>query len=155
MYVDNIPEKTSNAGVHIPSHVIQYAQTETNTAVTISASSAVTLLTINFTPKFATSKIRISYCMHNLRKTTGAGVNTWWNSRIFLDGVQQGNINGTLGYPETYSDHRYTYSAEGQLSSWSGSKAVTLNGYVGSSGSTCVAQYQGATTSMTIMEIAQ
>ena len=135
--------------------VIQYAQTETNTATTISANTAVNILTINFTPKFTTSKIRISYCFHNLRKTSGAGVNTWWNSRVFLDGVQQGNMNGTTGYPETFSDHRYTYSAEGQFSSWSGSKAISLNGYVGSSGSTWITQYQGATTSMTVMEIAQ
>ena len=92
---------------------------------------------------------------HNLRKTTGAGVNTWFNSRIFLDGVQQGNINGTMGYPETFNDHRYTYSAEGELASWSGAKAVALNGYVGSTGSTWVVSYQGATTNMTIMEIAQ
>jgi len=138
-----------------PGNIIQYAQTESNTATTISGGASATLLTINFTPKFTTSKIRISYCFHNLRKTSGAGTSTWWNSRIFLDGVQQGNINGTTGYPETFSDHRYTYSAEGQISSWSGSKAITLNGYVGSTGSTWIAQYQGATTSMTVMEIAQ
>ena len=137
-----------------PGHVIQYAQTETNTATTIGAPASATLLTINFTPKFTNSKIRVSYCFHNLRKTTGAGVNTWFNSRIFLDGVQQGNINATMGYPETFNDHRYTYSAEGELASWSGAKAVALNGYVGSTGSTWVVSYQGATTSMTVMEIA-
>ena len=153
--VDTINEKTSGNGVAIPGHVIQYAQTETGTATTISASASATLLTINFTPKFTTSKIRVSYTFHNLRKTTGAGVNTWFNSRIFLDGVQQGNINGTMGYPETFNDHRYTYSAEGELASWSGAKAVALNGYVGSTGSTWVVSYQGATTNMTIMEIAQ
>ena len=155
MYVDNIVEKTSTNGVHIPGHVIQYAQTETGTATTISANTSATILTINFTPKFTTSKIRVSYCFHNLRKTTGAGVSTWFNSRIFLDGVQQGNINATCGYPETFNDHRYTYSAEGELASWSGSKAVALNCYVGSTGSTWVVSYQGATTNMTVMEIAQ
>ena len=153
--VDTINEKTSGNGVAIPGHVVQYQQAELSTATTISAGASATVLTMNFTPKLTTSKIRVSYCFHNLRKTTGAGVNTWFNSRIFLDGVQQGNINGTMGYPETFNDHRYTYSAEGELASWSGSKAVALNCYVGSTGSSWVVSYQGATTTMTIMEIAQ
>ena len=153
--VDTINEKTSGNGVAIPDHVVQYQQAELSTATTISAGASATVLTMNFTPKFTTSKIRVSYTFHNLRKTTGAGVNTWFNSRIFLDGVQQGNINGTMGYPETFNDHRYTYSAEGELASWSGAKAVALNGYVGSTGSSWVVSYQGATTNMTIMEIAQ
>ena len=29
----------------------------------------------------------------------------------FLDGVQQGNINGTFG-PETFNDHRHTFNKE-------------------------------------------
>ena len=153
--VDTINEKTSGNGVHIAGHVIQYQQAELSTATTISAGASATVLTMNFTPKLTTSKIRVSYCFHNLRKTTGAGVNTWFNSRIFLSGVQQGNINATMGYPETFNDHRYTYSAEGELASWSGSKAVALNCYVGSTGSSWVVSYQGATTNMTIMEIAQ
>jgi len=153
--VDTINEKTSCNGVAIPDHVVQYQQAELSTATTISAGASATVLTMNFTPKLTTSKIRVSYCFHNLRKTTGAGVNTWFNSRIFLAGVQQGNINATMGYPETFNDHRYTYSAEGELASWSGSKAVALNCYVGSTGSSWVVSYQGATTNMTIMEIAQ
>ena len=155
MKVDTIQKADGSSGVHIAGHVIQYAQTETGTATTISANANTNVLTINFTPKLTTSKIRVSYCFHNLRKTTGAGVSTWFNSRIFLDGVQQGNINATIGYPETFNDHRYTYSAEGELASWSGAKAVVLNGYAGSTGSTWVVSYQGATTSMTVMEIAQ
>ena len=153
--VDTINEKTSGNGVAIPDHVVQYQQAELSTATTISAGASATVLTMNFTPKLTTSKIRVSYCFHNLRKTTGAGVNTWFNSRIFLAGVQQGNINATMGYTETFNDHRYTYSAEGELASWSGSKAVALNCYVGSTGSSWVVSYQGATTNMTIMEIAQ
>ena len=153
--VDTINEKTSGNGVAIPDHVVQYQQAELSTATTISAGASATVLTMNFTPKLTTSKIRVSYCFHNLRKTTGAGVNTWFNSRIFLAGVQQGNINATMGYPETFNDHRYTYIAEGELASCSGSKAVALNCYVGSTGSSWVVSYQGATTNMTIMEIAQ
>tara|TARA_B100001287_G_scaffold273173_1_gene276133 strand:+ start:127 stop:603 length:477 start_codon:yes stop_codon:yes gene_type:complete len=153
--VDTINEKTTGNGVSIPGHVIQYAQTETGTATTISASSAVILLTINFTPKLTNSLIRISYCFQNLRKTTGAGTSTWFQPQVYLDSTLQGNMNGTMGYPETFADHRYTFSGEGQVSAWSGAKDIKLRGYVGSSGSTWVVSYQGATTNMTIMEIAQ
>lgn len=153
--VDTINEKTSGNGVAIPGHVIQYSQTETNTATTISASANANILTINFTPKFSNSLIHVSSTLFNVRKTTGAGVNTWMNARIYLDGVQQGNINGTFGYPETFNDHRYTLTITGKLAAWSGSKAVALNCYVGSSGSSWVVSYQGATTNLTVMEIAQ
>ncbi len=153
--VDTINEKTSGNGVAIPGHVIQYEQTETSTPTTISANTSADILTINFTPKFTNSLIRVSFNLFNVRKTTGAGTSTWMNARINLAGVQQGNINGTFGYPETFADHRYSFACEGQLSSWSGSKAVALNCYVGSSGSSWVVSYQNATTSLTVMEIAQ
>lgn len=159
--VDNIQKAdgstatVSDLGLNAAGNVIQYAQTETNTATTISANANANILTINFTPKFSNSLLHISSTLFNVRKTTGAGVSTWMNARIFLDGVQQGNINGTFGYPETFNDHRYTLTIEGKLAAWSGTKAIALNCYVGSSGSNWVVSYQGATTSMSVMEIAQ
>jgi len=153
--VDTINEKTTGNGVAIPGHVVQYSQTETSTPTTISASANADILTINFTPKFSNSFIHVSCSLFNVRKITGAGTSTWMNARVFLDGVQQGNINGTFGYPETFNDHRYTFNIEGKLAGWSGAKAVKLNCYVGSTGSSWVVSYQNATTSMSIMEIAQ
>ena len=152
---DGSTATVSDLGLNAAGNVIQYSQTETNTPTTISASASANILTINFTPKFSNSLIRVSFTLFNVRKTSGAGTATWMNSRIFLDGVQQGNINGTFGYPETFNDHRYSFACEGQLASWSGTKAVALNCYVGSTGSSWVVSYQGATTNMTIMEIAQ
>ena len=152
--VDTLQPATGSV-VHAAGHVIQYQHAKLTTATTIAAGANASVLTINFTPKFATSKLHVSYCFFNLRKTSGAGTSTWFNSRIYLDGVQQGHINGTTGYPETFSDHRYTFAAEGQLDSWSGTKAIALNCYVGSTGSTWVVSYQGAATNMTVMEIAQ
>ena len=162
--VDTINEKTTGNGIEIAhalkgsgmaGHVIQYSQTETNVATTISAGANANILTINFTPKFSNSLIHVSSTLFNVRKTTGAGTSTWMNARIFLDGVQQGNINGTFGYPETFNDHRYTFTITGKLTAWSGAKAVALNCYVGSTGSNWVVSYQGATTNLSIMEIAQ
>ena len=155
MKVDTIQKADGSSGVHIAGSVVQYAQTETVTATTISAGANANILTINFTPKFSNSLLHISSSLFNVRKTTGAGTSTWMNARIYLDGVQQGNINGTFGYPETFNDHRYTFTVEGKLAAWSGTKAIALNCYAGSTGSTWVVSYQGATTSMTVMEIAQ
>jgi hypothetical protein len=155
LYVDKVVEKTSAAGVHIPGHVVQYQHTSTTTATTIAAGAHTDLLTINFTPKSSTSLIRVEYSFSNLRKTTGAGTATWWNSRIKLAGVVQPPLEAIMGYPETFSDHRYSYSFGGTISSWSGARTVVLNGYVGSTGSTWISSYQGNTTSLTIMEIAQ
>ena len=155
LYVDKVVEKTSAAGVHIPGHVVQYQHTSTTTATTIAAGANTDLLTINFTPKSSTSLIRVEYSFSNLRKTTGAGTTTWWNSRIHLDGSNQANLTAQIGYPETFSDHRYSYSLGGTLSGWSGAKTVVLNGYVGAAGSTWISSFQGSTTSLTIMEIAQ
>ena len=152
---DGSTATVSDLGLNAAGNVIQYAQTETNTATTISANANANILTINFTPKFSNSLLHISSSLFNVRKTTGAGTATWMNARIYLDGVQQGNINGTFGYPETYNDHRYTLTITGKLAAWSGTKAIALNCYVGSSGSNWVVSYQGATTSMSVMEIAQ
>ena len=153
--VDNIVGTTAAGTIHIPGHVVQYQHTSTTTATTIAAGANTDLLTINFTPKSSTSLIRVEYSFANLRKTTGAGTNTWWNSRIHLAGAVQNNLTAQIGYPETFADHRYSYSFGGTISGWSGAKTVVLNGYVGASGSTWVSSYQGNTTSLTIMEIAQ
>ena len=61
MYVDNIVEKTSANGVHIPGHVIQVVQGLGNTArQTYSSTSYFNLIIVSITPKFSTSKILIS-----------------------------------------------------------------------------------------------
>jgi len=153
--VDNIVGAAAAGTIHIPGHVVQYQRTSTTTATTIAAGANTDLLTINFTPKSSTSLIRIEYSFSNLRKTTGAGTSTWWNSRIHLAGSNQGSLTAQIGYPETFADHRYSYSFGGTISGWSGAKTVVLNGYVGSTGSTWISSYQGNTTSLTIMEIAQ
>jgi len=153
--VDNIVGATAAGTIHIPDHVIQYKHTSTTTATTIAASANTNLLTINFTPKSSTSLIRVEYHFSNLRKTTGAGTSTWWNSRIHLAGAIQNNLTAQIGYPETFADHRYSYSFGGTISGWSGAKTVVLNGYVGSSGSTWISSYQGNITSLSITEIAQ
>ena len=58
IYVDNLAEKTSGAGVKIAGHVIQVVEGSTSTPDSTSSTSVVDSgLTATITPKFSTSKI--------------------------------------------------------------------------------------------------
>ena len=74
MYVDNIVEKTSTNGVHIPGHVIQVAFGEYHTASTAAFNNAtfapMTTAQATITPKFSSSKILV-HC-----NGTASGVGT-------------------------------------------------------------------------------
>jgi hypothetical protein len=76
LYVDNLIEKTSGNGVHVPGHVVQVQSAETTTVV-IGGSQTGTLfdvgLSCNITPKFATSKILV---IVSLRLYTQKGCNS-------------------------------------------------------------------------------
>ena len=65
MYVDNIVEKTSTAGVQIPGHVVQYIPATYSTfstrAQTTSGSYVDTGYSLTITPKSSTNLILISY----------------------------------------------------------------------------------------------
>lgn len=61
LYVNKIVEETTNNGVHIPGHVIQAVQSTYGTQQSTTSTSYVTSnLSATITPKFNTSKIRIS-----------------------------------------------------------------------------------------------
>ena len=62
LYVDNLVEKTSGNGVHIPGHVIQAVQnTGTNgSTTTVTGAYVTTPYTGTITPKFTTSKILVT-----------------------------------------------------------------------------------------------
>ena len=61
MYVDNIVEKTSANGVHIPGHVVQVVSVTKNSETQTTSTSLVdTGLSVTITPQFNTSKIFIS-----------------------------------------------------------------------------------------------
>jgi hypothetical protein len=82
LYVDNLIEKTSGNGVHIPGHVIQVQQRVTTVNVnTTSSSWSATDLFVQITPKFSSSKILVSM--------TG-GMNGWAGSNTTYD--QKGGI---------------------------------------------------------------
>ena len=67
MYVDNIVEKTSTNGVHIPGHVIQYKQKYFDIASFTSTAGSMVNVTdayVDITPKFSNSLIRFQTQIH-------------------------------------------------------------------------------------------
>ena len=72
--VDTISEKTSGNGVHISGHVVQVKDVTSTTRLTTSSASwsAAGGLSLNITPKFATSKILVSYFLSTRTYRSGS-----------------------------------------------------------------------------------
>ena len=63
LYVDNLVEKTSGNGVHVPGHVIQVVQGVYSSVATVSTAAnarSSVLFSATITPKFASSKILLT-----------------------------------------------------------------------------------------------
>lgn len=108
MYVDNIVEKTSTAGVHIPGHVVQVKHKEvkntTRTGNTTSTSFVATGEYVDFTPKYANSSIYItlSIGMQFTHTSSGAAI-----TNIGRDGT----MIATGSYPIFMRDQTTTHYA--------------------------------------------
>ena len=148
---------TSTETVTIPSvgvgKVLQVATTATSTPISIGAQTTAQLLSLQFTPVSPTSKIYVAYTTSNLQKVTGAGVNTWFDLDLRIDG-QYVLRNPAIGYPETFSNHRYEVSNFSFIDSWSGQKTLILNGTAQSTNSTWTVSYQDNETRLYVMEVA-
>ena len=157
LYVDNLIEKTSGNGVHIPGHVIQVAEDVISSDMTLSVGAgAITINTINFTPKYSNSIIEITISHAQTTRVSAGGTASWLSVHTQLDGVNTNKIRtGALGYPEAHSDQRYTFSVTGQIPSWSGQKTLTHAATVGSVGSNWIISHQNTPTGMFVREIAQ
>ncbi len=87
LYVDNLVEKTSGNGVHIPGHVIQVVSNFTKVSLsTTSASFVSSGLSVNITPKSTNSKILIVYSIGSLYASA-----TTVYSTIFRDSTNIGD----------------------------------------------------------------
>lgn len=159
-YINQILPKDA-AGVYIPGHVLQLQSAENITPITLTpGTGAVTIITLPFTPMSATSKLYVRYFHAQTTKVTGAGVNTWLNTGVNVDGSAPVGVNGTsagaIGYPETLSDQRYTFTAEFVMNSWGTSqKTFTHHASSQSSSSNWIVSHQGQPTRLFIMEVAQ
>tara|TARA_B100000900_G_scaffold415966_1_gene448194 strand:+ start:3080 stop:3562 length:483 start_codon:yes stop_codon:yes gene_type:complete len=98
LYVDNIVEKTTGAGVHIPGHVIQYQQRVFDLAgfqTTSGSMVAVSNVYVDITPKFSNSLIRF--------QTQILGKNASSTGYARFDVVDSSNSN-TRFNPNAYAE---------------------------------------------------
>ena len=155
IYVDEILPK-DNAATHIPGSIVQVQYAVTTTPVTVSPNVNTDVLDLAFTPKFSTSKLLIQVNTVNMQKASGAGANTWGMLRVKKDGGYISNFSaGAIGYPETFSDHRYNEHILGFVDSYSGTSTFTVTAGSASTGSNWTICYQDNPTYIIIQEIAQ
>ena len=172
IYVDNIIEKTSGAGVKIAGHVIQVVsatKTDSQANATSDSFTDITGLSLSITPKFTTSKIML-FCniSHSstqnatgisfkvLRNSTALGGSegsrtpvSFFGSPIASDNNMAGTDSWTyLDSPNTTSAITYKVQATGFNSgqTWYINTNISRNGNI----------YDDiATSTLTAMEIAQ
>jgi len=149
LYVDNLVEKTSGNGVHIPGHVIQVVNMSTVTSInSTSASLTGTSLLLNITPKFATSKILVNINAH----MSGSGT-----SQGFMQVLRDGSVLVTDDeiFFSRVGDV-YTMNGVQKLDSPNTTSTIQYRLWIRkSSGSYIALNQDGGGSDMTLMEIAQ
>jgi hypothetical protein len=89
--VDNIVGATSASNIHIPGHVIGFAQANDNTQQVITSSSFVSLgLTVSYTAKKANSLIKVEYHLPSEIYDSGANNEVIGETALYLDGSNVG-----------------------------------------------------------------
>lgn len=138
---------------------LQVVSATTTTPVTLSAGQSYTDLglEVTITPIDPNNNFAVWFNCVNLRKTTGGGTGAYFVGRCQVNGVDSspGMYTGAFGYPETFSDHRYTWNGHAVLTSGfvAGSNTVKLQGSAPGSSSWIFA-FQNQTQHLTVMEIA-
>ena len=109
LYVDNLVEKSSNHGVHIPGHVIQYASISTGTSYSTTSTSYVDSgVDILFSPKIANSKIQVTIQSRRFNLVSASTINIKCMRDDSVDiGIQQGTQDGHF--------HNNTSTASNQI----------------------------------------
>ena len=178
LFVDDIVEKTSGHGVHIPGHVIQVVQGQATTRVQSDAYSYVASnLSQAITPKVSGSKVLIRLCMPFSSIRNGNSFANMFQPRILKDGSSHidligGNSNVAYGYQSNSDDNNQAHGMFDILSyeyldTTTGTSAITYSvdfrcriattGYVivNGTGNPINSNLADVTSTLTLMEIAQ
>jgi hypothetical protein len=172
LYVDNLIEKTSGNGVHIPGHVLQVQYGEYYTVASYSFSSSgydpQTTAQATITPKFANSKILVT--CNGTGGGVGAGYEMSWHlkrgstwiggnpvgrnndSHTHASGSSQAGAGVTLSF--SYLDSPNTTSATTYILGFQGGESATYHVNKGNTTGTSNYHNTGGCT-ITLMEIAQ
>ena len=133
--------------------IINFAKTETNTAVVFANNSTfTTFLSLTYTPKFANSLLLVDMSCSSVSKTTaGAG---WIGIRIDLDDVSSDTMSGAFMYPTATNDTRQPFHSRAIINSWGTTqKTVAFKTY--GAGTTVSWSHQNTESSLTVMEVVQ
>lgn len=133
--------------------IINFAKTETNTAVVFANNSTfTTFLSLTYTPKFANSLLLVDVSCSSVSKTTaGAG---WIGIRLDLDDVASGTMSGAFMYPTATNDTRQPFHSRAVINSWGTTqKTVAFKTY--GAGTTASWSHQNTESSLTVMEVVQ
>jgi hypothetical protein len=103
LYVDNLIEKTSGSGVHIPGHVIQIQSYTLQGSVTFTnqTSTVNSGLEVAITPKFSNSKI---YVTMNLGSFCSLTTGTWCAGRLYRNAAPIPGALATTGTNTNYGN---------------------------------------------------
>jgi hypothetical protein len=168
LYVDNLVEKTSGNGVHIPGHVIQVQYgtlAGSSSMVTGQVNYLNTGLSVSITPKFDNSKFLVmasqiigigpasanSAARYDLRireVNISSGTNIWKGMYVGTDNQGSGNlsvVSGIHGYYTASSTNALTFNTQ----------IREAGGSDGAAGSMYFNWYAGGLATITAMEIAQ
>ena len=155
LYVDNL-QPNLGSGVHAAGHVVQVQTTSSPLFSNLTSTTYTDLLTLNFTPKFSNSLLRVDVCFRYQEN----GVNTNIKYKVLHDGANIYGINYYSDYHDAATNsisskafHCFVNSGStstrtiqfqaAQASSSAGAFTVNPNGDTGTE------------TRLTVMEIAQ
>jgi hypothetical protein len=157
LYVDNLIEKTSGNGVHIPGHVLQCVSSDDAKGWTSSSSTSLVAsgISLSITPKFANSIILVDFHfpMTHVPTTGSSLVAAIYRNgtNLGLSGYPQGFIHNSNGAPQYPS-----VKLECRDISHGSTSALTYEVYFRStSGDTVHLTHNGSDTHVKLWEIAQ
>ena len=162
LYVDNLIEKTSGNGVHIPGHVLQVVEGSTNTPNSTSSTSAVNSgLDATITPLSATSKILVAASFpHHCVEEPGTDVQAYLFLKRLISGGSDTELAATISGDHTGNASRSDAWSSVHMQCLDSPTTTTSITYrvqhrVGNGGwqSTCMVSNNRG--SITLMEIAQ
>tara|TARA_B100000575_G_C22779500_1_gene462147 strand:- start:39 stop:536 length:498 start_codon:yes stop_codon:yes gene_type:complete len=162
IYVDNLVEKTSGAGVKIAGHVVQVVEGSTSTPNSTSSTSVVNSgLTATITPKFSTSKILATASIpHHCVEEPGTDVQAYLFFKRLISGGSDTELCAVVIGDHTGNASRSDAWSSVQLQCLDSPGTTTSTTFrvqhrVGNSGWTSTCMNSNNRGSIVLMEIAQ
>jgi hypothetical protein len=151
LYVDNLIEKTSGNGVHIPGHIIQTHWHPVTASFDSTVNAYITQSSTTFTPKFTGSKIVVEWSGHVYKYNSVVGGNS--AARLLYAGSTLWQNNYLTYLTGSSGEYMYSGLMRGVTTSANTSAAtVSFDISAGSQGRQYV---YGNTGGIYIQEIAQ